>query len=189
MCLYFPELKIMTSVLAMWLVVAWYCLQPATPVSSHLKWKPSNWYKAIITQVSITQLLTLVRWQLKDRAIAQAVSRWLPIAGAQVGARFWGMWISWWRKWLWGRFSPSTSVSPANLHSTNCSTITTIYYLGLVRVQWARSGRSTKWTESHPTKNNNNIGTLLPTLLPRDYRLYSHSCLVRVLQNLNKMNA
>jgi hypothetical protein len=23
-----------------------------------------------------------------------------------------------WTKWRWGRFSPSTSVSPANLHST-----------------------------------------------------------------------
>jgi hypothetical protein len=30
-----------------------------------------------------------------------------------------------------GRFSPSTSVSPANLHSTNYSTITLIYHLGL----------------------------------------------------------
>jgi hypothetical protein len=29
-----------------------------------------------------------------------------------------------------GRFCPSTSVSPANLHSTNCSTITLIYHLG-----------------------------------------------------------
>jgi hypothetical protein len=37
----------------------------------------------------------------------------------------------WWTKWRWGRFSPSTSVSPANLHSTNCSTITLIYHLGL----------------------------------------------------------
>jgi hypothetical protein len=27
------------------------------------------------------------------------------------------------QKWRWGRFSPSTSVSPANLHSTNFSTI------------------------------------------------------------------
>jgi hypothetical protein len=31
------------------------------------------------------------------------------------------MWDSWWTKWHWGRFSPSTSVSPANSHSTNCS--------------------------------------------------------------------
>jgi hypothetical protein len=29
--------------------------------------------------------------------------------------------ILWWTKWRWGRFSPSTSVSPANLYSTNCS--------------------------------------------------------------------
>jgi hypothetical protein len=29
-------------------------------------------------------------------------------------------------KWHWGRFSQSTSVSPANSQSTNCSTITII---------------------------------------------------------------
>jgi hypothetical protein len=29
----------------------------------------------------------------------------------------------WRTKWHWGRFSASTSVSPVNLHSTNCSTI------------------------------------------------------------------
>jgi hypothetical protein len=40
-------------------------------------------------------------------------------------------WDLWWTKWRWGRFSPSTSVSPANFHSTNCSTITLIYHLGL----------------------------------------------------------
>jgi hypothetical protein len=67
------------------------------------------------------------------------------------------MWDLWWTKWHWGRFSPSTSVSPASLHSTNCSTIIIIiiiYNLGLV--QYASIGRSTKWTQSHPTKNNNN---------------------------------
>jgi hypothetical protein len=31
------------------------------------------------------------------------------------------MWDLWWEKWRWGRFSPSTSVSPANSHYTNCS--------------------------------------------------------------------
>jgi hypothetical protein len=40
-------------------------------------------------------------------------------------------WDLWWTKWRWGRFSPSTSVSPANFHSTNCSTFTLIYHLGL----------------------------------------------------------
>jgi hypothetical protein len=34
------------------------------------------------------------------------------------------MWDLWWTKWRWGRLSPSTSVSSANLHSTNFSTIT-----------------------------------------------------------------
>jgi hypothetical protein len=33
------------------------------------------------------------------------------------------MWDLWWTKWYWGRFSPSTSVSPANPYSTNCSII------------------------------------------------------------------
>jgi hypothetical protein len=35
----------------------------------------------------------------------------------------------WWTKWHWAKFSPSTSVSPANPHSTNCS-ITIIIILG-----------------------------------------------------------
>jgi hypothetical protein len=59
------------------------------------------------------------------RAIAQVVSRWLPTAAVRVRVRVW------WTKWCWGRFSPSTSFSPANLHSTDCSTVTTIYHLGL----------------------------------------------------------
>jgi hypothetical protein len=47
------------------------------------------------------------------RPIAQAVSRWLP--GFEPGS---GKCDLWWTKWRWGRFSPSTSVSPANLYST-----------------------------------------------------------------------
>jgi hypothetical protein len=43
------------------------------------------------------------------------------------------MWDLWCTKWRWGRFSPSTSVPPANFHSTNCSTITLIYHLGFVQ--------------------------------------------------------
>jgi hypothetical protein len=53
------------------------------------------------------------------------------------------MWDLWWRKWHWGTFfSPSTSISPANLHSTTFSTVTIIYHPGLV--QQASSGRSTQ---------------------------------------------
>jgi hypothetical protein len=36
-------------------------------------------------------------------------------------------------QWRWGRFSPNTSVSSANLHSTNFSTITITYHPGLVQ--------------------------------------------------------
>jgi hypothetical protein len=67
------------------------------------------------------------------RAIAQAVSRWLPNAAARGSSPGLVMWNLWWTKWRWGRFSPSTSVSPANLHSTTCSTITLIYHLGFVQ--------------------------------------------------------
>jgi hypothetical protein len=60
-------------------------------------------------------------------AIAQAVSRWLLTAAARVRGRGLVMWDLWWTKWRCGRFSPSTSVSPANLHSTNFSIITIIW--------------------------------------------------------------
>jgi hypothetical protein len=36
-------------------------------------------------------------------------------------------------KWRWGTFSPSTSVSPANFHSTNFFAITITYHPGLVQ--------------------------------------------------------
>jgi hypothetical protein len=58
---------------------------------------------------------------VKGRAVAQAVSRWLPTAAARVRVRA-GMWGLWWTKRHWGSFSPSTSVSPAN-HFTNFSII------------------------------------------------------------------
>jgi hypothetical protein len=31
------------------------------------------------------------------------------------------MWGLWWAEWQWGRFSPSTTVYPANSHFTSCS--------------------------------------------------------------------
>jgi hypothetical protein len=43
------------------------------------------------------------------------------------------MWDLWWTKWHWGSFSPSTSVSPANSHSTDCSTFIIIYHPGLAQ--------------------------------------------------------
>jgi tRNA A37 threonylcarbamoyltransferase TsaD len=50
------------------------------------------------------------------------------------------MWDLWWTKWRWGRISPSTSVSPANLNSINFSAIAITYHPGLV--QLASSDRS-----------------------------------------------
>jgi hypothetical protein len=51
-------------------------------------------------------------------------------------------WDLWWTKWRWGRFSPSTSISLANLYSTNFSTMTITYHPGLV--QKSSSGSSTQ---------------------------------------------
>jgi hypothetical protein len=101
------------------------------------------------------------------------------------------MWDLWWTKWRWGGSSPNTSISPTNLHSTNCFTITIIYHLGLV--QYASSGRSTKWTQSRLTKNNKKKNceeqavwerleaphtTLLsPLSFPSCVRLYGHHVL------------
>jgi hypothetical protein len=42
------------------------------------------------------------------------------------------MWDLWWIKRHWSRVSPSTSVSPANSHSTDCS-ILIINHPGLVQ--------------------------------------------------------
>jgi hypothetical protein len=49
------------------------------------------------------------------------------------------MWDLWWKKWHWGRFSPSTSVSLANSHPTNCCTLT-YHHPGLVQLgqYWSR---------------------------------------------------
>jgi hypothetical protein len=41
------------------------------------------------------------------------------------------MWYFWWKKWLMGKFSPSTSFSPVNSHSTKFFIL--ICYPGLVQ--------------------------------------------------------
>jgi hypothetical protein len=55
-----------------------------------------------------------------------------------------GKWDLWWTKWRWAMFSPSTSVSPANIHSTKFSIIITI-----TRGRYNRpfSGRRAEWTQ------------------------------------------
>jgi hypothetical protein len=57
----------------------------------------------------------------QGRAIPQAVSRWLPTAavrGSSPGLVMWDFVVD---KVALGQVSPSTLVSPANFHSTNCS--------------------------------------------------------------------
>jgi hypothetical protein len=65
------------------------------------------------------------RWlQELQTDVCAAVSRWLPNAAVRVQ----GFVVD---KAALGQFSQSTSVSPANLHSTNFYTTTITYHLGL----------------------------------------------------------
>jgi hypothetical protein len=62
------------------------------------------------------------------------------------------MWGLWWKKQHWGRFSPSTAVSPAN-HSTNFSTIV---------INWGGhkrpiGGRSAEWIQLDSTPHYTNL--------------------------------
>jgi hypothetical protein len=74
------------------------------------------------------------------------------------------MWNFWWTKWHLGRFSPSISVSLANSHSTDSSTVTIVYHR-----EWynrPNSGCSTKWTQSHPMRKQ----------MREDGKLHCYSC-------------
>jgi hypothetical protein len=98
-------------------------------------------------------------------AIAQAVSRWLPTAAVRGSKLDLGMLDLWWDKVALGRFSPSSSVSPAIVvRSTNYSTITFMYHPGKMYNR-PMCGRSTgaytnlgdlpkdlMGVKSHPTK-------------------------------------
>jgi hypothetical protein len=72
-------------------------------------------------------------------------------------------------KWRWGRFSPSTSVSPAKLYSTKFS----IIIITRGRYNMPFSGRHDEWTQFglHPPlcelKKNKNFSRCLPTAAAR----------------------
>jgi hypothetical protein len=73
------------------------------------------------------------------------------------------MWDLWWTKLQWGRFYPSTSVSPAS-HSTDCSTLVVVVVVVVVvgggggggGGWYSRqdSGRRIKWIQPHRTPRN-----------------------------------
>jgi hypothetical protein len=82
------------------------------------------WYMSFLSYCELSPRLKYVAVSTSHgRAIAQAVNRRLPTAAARVKTRVWSCGILWWTKWLWGKFSPRTSVFPANLHSICFSTI------------------------------------------------------------------
>jgi hypothetical protein len=58
-----------------------------------------------------------------------------------------GKWDLWWTKWRWGRFSPSISVSPANLHSI----IVSIIIITRGKHNRPFSGRRAEWTQFYPS--------------------------------------
>jgi hypothetical protein len=76
-------------------------------------------------------LYTCMKVESNGRATAQAVSRRFPTEAVRVRARVRSCGMC-------GKKSGGTSVSPANLHSTDCSIFTIVYHLGLVQYtkQW-----------------------------------------------------
>jgi hypothetical protein len=98
------------------------------------------------------------------RAVAQAVSRWLPTAAARVRVRAACGGLCWTKR-HWGRFSPSTSASPAN-HSTDFSII-------IITRGWHNrpiGGRSAEWTQLDSTPHSTNLKKIIKiyktTVLP-----------------------
>jgi hypothetical protein len=66
-------------------------------------------------------------------------------------------WDLWWKKWRLGRFFPSTSVSPANRHSTKLSIII------ITRGRYNRpvSGRRAEWTQLDSTPHYANLKKII----------------------------
>jgi hypothetical protein len=93
----------------------------------YMKWKVVSDY--------VSLHIVTINW---GRAIAQAVSRWLPTAAARVRTWVRSCGICGGQSGAGTVFLKSTSVSPANSHSTDCSTIIIVYQLGLVQQakQW-----------------------------------------------------
>jgi hypothetical protein len=90
------------------------------------------------------------------------------------------MWDLWWTKWHWGRFSPSTSVSPANSHSTGYSTC-----MGHLSSEVGTIGHLVVDVQSRlnltPPQEINKKAPYLPTYLP--------NCLTRTIERTLQMRS
>jgi hypothetical protein len=79
------------------------------------------------------------------------------------------MWDLWWTEWHWGTFSPSTSVSPTNCHSTDCSTF--IIGTGTIGQLVADVPRGLSLTPPQETKKKKTVQTIQPWILKNIYSL------------------
>jgi hypothetical protein len=79
-----------------------------------------------------TELQSLSERSLFKEYVRQFNSLIPSVAAAKVRESGQVMWDLRWAKWHCGRFSPTGLVSPANSHSTDCSTFIA-YHLGLVQ--------------------------------------------------------
>jgi hypothetical protein len=103
-----------------WLTHIIFKLQRFTIFPNHKFICSARNHSGIVPKNSVCSVLQQARFL--RRAIAQAVSCPLPTAAARVRAQVRSCGICGGQKWHWDRFSPSTSVSPGNSHSTDCST-------------------------------------------------------------------
>jgi hypothetical protein len=99
------------------------------------------------TNYKIAQLVKKLAVPQLKRLVADFPPRRLGFAPGQV------MWDLWWTKWHWGRFSPSTSVSVANHHSTKFSILT------ITRGRYNRpiGSRRAGWTQLDSTPHLSNL--------------------------------
>jgi hypothetical protein len=119
-----------------------------------------RWYQRLIHPTARTEFSCVVFWDAvsvwdyrpsKSRAIAQVVSRRFPTAAGRYRAQISSCGICGGQSGSGVRISPSASVSSANSHSTDCSTLIMSSGAGKNR---PLCGRRTKWTQSHPTPRN-----------------------------------
>jgi hypothetical protein len=90
---------------------------------------------------------------MRGRAIAQAVSHWLPTAAARGSIPGQVMWDLWWTKWHWGRFFSGYFGFPCQF-----SVHRLLHTLSSIIRGWYNRpniGRRTKWTQSHPIPKRN----------------------------------